>query len=163
MSPMRAARSLSLLLLALVLGGCDPGTGPGRAGLLRLQQAERRWQEQDFAAYEFVFQRTCGECLPGATHRLRMTVMGGTVVQMYDLSIDHPVIPDWRARTIPELFAEVRGALGADQVSVTYHPDLGYPMEFAVDYDRHAVDDEGGFVVEELASIPVPGAARRGR
>lgn len=144
------------VFLGLGLAGCGDPTGPSRGReLFRLRQAEQLWQAQDYRAYEFVFQRSCGECLPGAANQLRMTVMGGTVVQMYDLSIDHAVIPDWRARTIPDLFTEVRNALGADELSVSYHPTLGYPTQLSVDYDRQAVDDEGGFTVTDLASIPV--------
>ena len=59
------------------------------------------------------------------------------------------VAPDVRA-----MFEIVRDAIKqADEVTVTYHTDLGYPTKVSIDWIRDAVDDEVGYQLETVVSF----------
>lgn len=146
------ARSLLSGCITLALSACV-STEPSEQDELQLNR--ERWEARRADTYEFAFRRSC-ECTPLATTPMRITVEEGRIRSVVDQRTGEDITSEQHfALGIEELFATIEDALNrrADQVSVRYHRDLGYPKSIAIDYIRQRADDEVFFTVDEVRAI----------
>ena len=155
MPRLRSAAKLPLLALALLAGACDGGPfGPSGAEA-ELRAARARWERQGAADYAYTVRRTCF-CGPDVAGPVRVEVRGGRTVSVSPFE-GRPLFPGAfdRLDTVEEMFASVQDAIDAGPylLDARYDPARGYPVSVAVDYERNAVDDEGGFVVSDFVLL----------
>ncbi len=113
-----------------------------------LDQAEARWEAADIADYDMTYREVC--FCPEI--RIMVTVRDGQVTETVSLG---ELDPDRPGRTVETLFAELRQAIdeGAVSVNVEYHPDLGYPTAYFIDFSEQIADEEFGITVESLTPV----------
>lgn len=75
-----------------------------------------------------------------------------------ELIIDRPmIVPNNKEssfKSIKELFDYIETAItGADEVTVSYHPELGYPQNVIIDWDVSSLHDESGFTIANLINL----------
>lgn len=146
---MKIASLTAICLLAL---GCSvSGPDDEENGLAGLTEAIQAWQASGISDYELAMRRTCGECLPLDALAVVVTVSGGEKTVSL-ASNGEPVTAG--PRTYPDvagLFDLIEDFVlaGAD-VDVDYDDDLGFPRSIAVDPVPDAVDDEFGYVIDDL-------------
>ena len=145
-------RPFALALVATVIGGalssCDTF---GTRGEGDLDEARERWRDANVGAYVYTLQRSCF-CAPESIGPVEISVVDGRVVQRVHTSPELTVQGgDDRWPAIEGLFDYVDRALReADEITVRYHPDLGYPVEVSVDWIREAVDDEESLTIQSF-------------
>ena len=146
-------RSLLALLGCLWATGCSD-LGFDVRSLTELERAEIRWSRFGPDSYVYAARRICF-CPFDAPVRVR--VESGIAVAWTYVGTGEPVPESMRPffPTVEGLFAILREAYadGAHDVRVSYDPALGYPAEFAIDYEEHVADEELGMQVTEE---PVP-------
>ena len=145
-------------LLAFVAGcGLLEPTGDGASD--DLARARARWEAAALDDYDLRMARLCFCAFVG---EVRVEVRGGvrTAVVVEDEGPGQPLeatlVPYYP--TVEGLFDLVEQALDDEvaELRVTYHPDLGYPMELWVDTSRAVADEEYGYDV--LLAVPTSGA-----
>jgi hypothetical protein len=151
---MNVRRSMTRLALPLAAVACSlSGPGDAEDPLVRLQESRARWGANGPREYELALRRSCGECLPeGALAVVVSVSAGGTTVSLAQNGE--------RVDAEPGLYPDVDGLfelieayiLAGAEVVVEYDRDLGYPRAVAIDPVPDAVDDEFGYVVDELAA-----------
>ena len=155
--PTLVGRLLTLAGLPLTLAGCgttDPSTGK----LVELELAARAWDRADLASYVYSVERLCF-CAPDGRGPVRVRVEDGVVTERTYVDSGNAV-PDGLREAFPAvegLFDILRDAIesGAHSVTVTYHPDLGVPVEFFIDYHEQMADEELGMrVTEDVEPLP---------
>ncbi|MEW5928026.1 MAG: DUF6174 domain-containing protein [Gemmatimonadota bacterium] len=149
---------LALAPLALALQGCslDP-SGPADArGNLRAARAA--WERQGIDSYRYVIHKSCGECLPESVAPALVEVRDGSTVSVVAATSARQIRPEFYQQydTVEELFDLIAAAIEQDpyRFGARYDSRRGYPLEFSVDYDRDAVDDEAGFAVAQFEAVP---------
>ena len=140
-----------IVLLACGVAGCSD-LGFDVRSPADLERAAARWERTRPIDYSFAVERIC-YCLLEWTGPVRLLVEGDSVVARSYVATGEPV-PEPIARSFPtvdSLFAILRDAYArhADEVRVTYHPVLGFPAEFSIDYDRMMADEELGMRITE--------------
>jgi hypothetical protein len=164
---MRAARTTrttcttrtATLAVALLLSGapaCGDGA-PTRPQMRDLAAAEARWAATRPAGDRYTMrQRRLCFCPAVEPHTVR--VEGGRIVSVVNDATGEILDADRRGwyRTVPELFDEVRRAIGQRGVlrAVSYHDTMGYPTRLSLDPLPDAIDDE--IVWETSAVAPIP-------
>jgi hypothetical protein len=145
----------TLLVLAAALLGACTSTEPTPSERERLGAAVRLWEESGASAYHYEFRFLCGFCPEDFGHRRRITVEGGVITEVADLIVGAEVPVDERSSTIPRLFQDIADVIAANpyQMSVTYHPTLGYPTAFLVDLRRSVQEDEFGYEAENMVVL----------
>lgn len=143
--------------LLLIGSGCGT-TGPSSGPLAELERAERAWERAGLASYTYAVERLCF-CAPDGRGPVRVRVEGGEVTGRAYVDSGGPV-PGPLAESFPAvegLFEILRSALdaGAHDVRVTYHPQLGLPVDFFIDYRQEMADEELGMHVTEPVE-PLP-------
>jgi len=110
-----------------------------------------KWRGTGFDSYTFTMRRSCF-CTPEAIGPVDIRVrMDQVVSRTYTESGDSVTayLVGWP--TIDGLFDRAeRALLEADQATVTYHPDFGYPTNISIDWIREAIDDEEALTVLSL-------------
>lgn len=154
---MKLLRSRSALLVAgLFLQACRDPAGP----LVALNEAQRRWAAYRPPSYSYTLVRHCF-CAPEFARPSSVLVVNGSVTDVRFVDDGTQVRAELRDRypTIDQLFEIIRAARdgNAYQLLVTYHPELGYPTQIRIDYQRLTADDE----ITYLASDVVPVAQAR--
>lgn len=158
---------LVLLAAACSISGPDRETDP----LARLLEAKDRWEASGISDYEILMRRSCGECLPEAATSVVVTVSpaGRLVSRAENGALLDPALADLYP-DVDGLFALIEDALsgGVADVDVEYDSSLGYPRAISIDALPDAIDDEFGYVVENLrvgrhAELRAELAAQRGR
>jgi hypothetical protein len=139
--------TVSLLALACSVSGPDDEENP----LAGLTEAIQAWQASGISDYQLAMRRTCGECLPTSALAVVVNVSGGekTVTRATNgepVEAPAEIYPD--VEGLFELIEEMVLA-GAD-IAVDYDDDLGFPRSIAVDPVPDAVDDEFGYVIDDL-------------
>jgi hypothetical protein len=141
-----------LTAISLLALGCSV-TGPDdeENGLAGLTEAVQAWQASGISDYELAMRRTCGECLPVDALAVVVTVSGGEKAVSL-ASNGEPVAA--QPRTYPDvdgLFDLIEDfALAGAHVEVDYDDELGFPRSISVDPVPDAVDDEFGYVIDDL-------------
>ena len=115
--------------------------------LVEYEQARARWDALDTEDYLFFLQRRC-ECPAEWSARTMVIVRNGAVTSA---SIDGSPAPDGAGLTIDELFDEIERALEESvRIEVTYHSELGHPLDVQLDLDAIAVDGGLSLVVSDF-------------
>ena len=130
----------------------------GRHTQLRneLNAQREKWAAQRIEDYQLTLSRSCF-CAPEGAGLVVLTVLEGEPVQwLYFLSGD-PLESEWQAvfPTVDGLFDFIADAIdrGAEDLSITYDPDLGLPVDVRVDYRLAMADEEIAYQVEKIVRI----------
>jgi hypothetical protein len=143
----------SLVLPFLVVACSLSGPGDERDPLTRLADGRAKWGANGPGEYELAMRRSCGECLPeGALAVVVSVSSGGTTVSLAQngerIDAQAGLYPD-----VEGLFDLIEThILAGAEVEVEYDGDLGYPRSISIDPVPDAVDDEFGYVVDDLAA-----------
>jgi hypothetical protein len=143
----------AVILPFLVVACSLSGPGDERDPLTRLADSRARWGANGPSEYELAMRRSCGECLPeGALAVVVSVSAGGTTVSLAQngerIDAQAGLYPD-----VEGLFDLIEThILAGGEVEVEYDGDLGYPRSVSIDPVPDAVDDEFGYVVEDLAA-----------
>ncbi len=132
--------------------------------LAQLDAALTMWQFAGLTTYDYTLTRHCF-CPQESMGPYSGTVTDGEITLVTFEGRDVAEIEFLRDRPYYEvaphpdaLFDIVREAIEqADDVVVTYHPQLGYPTSVSIDWIRMAVDDEIGYQLDlEVATADYP-------
>lgn len=137
---------VTTLVLALSLTACADAPSTSVS-----QGPRGMWDAAEVDAYTITVERRC--FCPGVGPYV-VTVVDGEISSVThagkDVDPDGEMLRDWPL-TVEELFREVTEAEGnADDLAVSYDPDLGYPTKIAIDRWEDAIDDEVTYVVRDL-------------
>ena len=139
-----------------VLGKGKTPTPQSSNAAQQLQRSKQLWAKQKISKYRYTLRRSCF-CLPKSTEPVSIAVRNGKVTSMVDASNGQPVNREYFAKydSIAKLFDIVEDAIAkkAHQLSVTYHPTLGYPTQINIDYDQMMADEELYITVENLQPL----------
>jgi hypothetical protein len=106
-------------------------------------------------SYRFTYTASCF-CTAAALDPVRVLVADGSVVAVTSLDSGEPVDPDLfgfgHPVTVEGMFSFLEEAIGADPagISVSYHPERGFPTDARVDFEEQVADDELGFSIRGL-------------
>lgn len=114
-----------------------------------LDQNLDKWQNANISHYRYSLSLGCF-CAFRNTMPLTIEVRNGEVISITDvkgalISVDDPNYEFFQQyATIERLFSALQADLAgeADEVTVTYEPLYGFPVEIAIDRIKQAVDDE---------------------
>lgn len=144
-------------LVALALVACN-GLGPDGVPRTELEANAQLWETAGPDSYVYAIVRNCF-CPEEYRGPVRVRVENGVAVERVYVGSGDPV-PEAIASSFPTvdgLFELLRSAYEeeADEVRVTYDPDLGVPVDFWIDYLQMAADEEIGMqVTEEVTALP---------
>lgn len=149
---MRLLRQTTLPLVGLALACSISGPEEPVDPLVRLDDSRRAWQQSGISQYELAMRRSCGECPPAAALAVIVSVSAGE--KTVSLAVNgEPVDPSF-AGLYPDvggLFELIETALAnGAEVDVNYDDDRGYPRSVSIDAVPQAVDDEFGYVIDQL-------------
>jgi hypothetical protein len=147
------ARGLAVALAA-ALSGCGGPLAPSDVER-GLDDARGRWASQGISSYQFKVSRLCF-CAPDARRPLLVVVQRGQVSSMTDAETGAAFTGDpFMPVTVDGLFAAIDDAIerDADQIDVRYDPQLGYPLEIAIDYSQQMADEEVTYFASDLVPI----------
>jgi hypothetical protein len=151
----RAGRTrAAVLAFAVAVAGCGSPfspSGPERD----LEEARRTWSRQGIDSYRFEVSQLCF-CGPDTHGTFAVVVVRGRVTSVTDAETGAPRTPNpFVPLTVEALFAKVEDAIDqdADRLEVRYDPRLGYPLEIAIDFIEHAIDDEVTYTASDLAAL----------
>jgi hypothetical protein len=151
----RNRRTLLLVLLATVAASCvgGPGATPDRR-TDREREIDAHaaiWAGHELRSYTFTISRPCF-CPPEASGPFVVTVTDGQVtsVTLNGLAVRGADATGSIPFTIDQAFLLLRGLDPSAQLTVTWDPDLGYPVEASIDPIANAIDDEYGLSITEL-------------
>lgn len=117
-----------------------------------LTEARARWEAIGLVNYQFRSQTSVSGFL---TDDLTL-VENGQVREA--TSLLPPGFPNfsWGDQTIDDLFDRLQRAIDADafMMSVSYHPERGYPESAYVDLDDRIADEEWGITITEAPTAP---------
>lgn len=136
-------KKMILVLLALILAACASG------GESELSRNQSKWQDADINHYRFQLHVSCF-CLFRSEMPVTVEVQDGEVVSIVDANGEEIPTDDpmsdliTKHATIDRIFAELGSepVQEADNLTVSYDPTYGFPVEVAIDYIELAADDE---------------------
>lgn len=135
------------LVIALLVSACGgpetgsavPGPSAPSGALEELETARQRWAAASLDSYHYVFHNDCGECDPSERRPREVVVRDA-----------EPSGPG--QHTVEALFDRVEQAMvDGRSVEVSYHPDLGYPTNLAIDMEDRAFDGGTHWMASDLA------------
>lgn len=158
-------RTLLLAAVLVPLAGCpapaqvEPGdgpvigpqipTGPAAEPSPDLEAARQRWAAAGLDAYTLTLERICFCPSPDFTGPFDVTVRNGAIdtVELNGATVD-----DERGMSVAALFELIDDAYaqGAEQVTVAFDAELGYPTRVSIDYSTMMADEEIGYTVSAL-------------
>jgi len=147
-------KKITLLLLALILAACS-------AGGSELSRNQSKWQDANVTHYRFQLSVGCF-CLFRSQMPLTVEVKDGEVVSMIDVNgeafpMDDPMSElVMKHATIDRLFSELGtdAVQDADNLTMSFDPTYGFPVEVAIDYIELAADDELYLSVSAFEPLP---------
>ena len=145
-----------LVSLACLCATACSDVGFGVRSLTELEAAEERWDRFGPDSYVYALSRICF-CPLEYTMPVRVRVEQDVAVDWIFVATGEPV-PESMEHLFPPidgLFEILRRAYAedADEVQVSYHPTLGYPTDFGIDYDEQVADEELGIEVTEPPAV----------
>jgi hypothetical protein len=143
------------MLLTLVLAACSAGGGT------ELSRNQSKWQDAGFTHYRFQLSVGCF-CLFRSQMPLTVEVQDGEVVSIIDVNgeafpLDDPMSDlVTKHATIDRIFSELGSdpVQGADNLTISFDPTYGFPVEVAIDYIELAADDELYISVSAFEPLP---------
>ncbi len=136
-------------------------TSCGGSANSELDRNEKLWKSQNITSYDFTLSRNCF-CPEDWRGPVNIQVRNGTVTSTKYVSNGQTATSEkfGDVDTIEELFNTIRDAYEgrgnfeqkAETVTVTYHPDKGYPLTIYIDVSQMIADEEQGFTVENLVT-----------
>ena len=139
--------AVSVLALACSISGPDGDDDP----LARLTDAVEAWQASGISNYELAMRRTCGECLPTSALAVVVTVSGGEKSVSRATNGEPVEAPAGTYPDVEGLFELIEElVLAGAEIDVEYDGDLGFPRSISADPFPDAVDDEFGYVIDDL-------------
>lgn len=147
-------KKITLLLLALILSACTLGG-------TELSRNQSKWQDANITHYRFQLSVGCF-CLFRSQMPLTVEVKDGEVVSMTDVNgeafpMDDPMSDlVMKHATINRLFSELGSdpVQEADNLTMSFDPTYGFPVEVAIDYIELAADDELYLSVSAFEPLP---------
>lgn len=129
--------------------------------LSQLGANSQKWESQSVRHYRMNVSILCF-CPFGDRMPLTVEVKDGKLISVVDnkgqaVPADDPLrtMDDSQLLTVEGLFGYTRDAiLRADETTVSYDPQAGYPVSISVDWIKMAMDDELGVQVSELHVLP---------
>lgn len=137
---MTQAKRFAPGLICLILASASLGCGYAEQEQLReeLDENRRLWRERGSVNYAMTYDKSCFCNLPGAAY---VVIEEGSIVKAFESSaqetpkvgVDGETMLRVGLRnsysTVEETFDQIEAAVEKyDEVSVTYHPELGYPI-----------------------------------
>ena len=120
----------------------------------QLDNNRKKWDSEMASNYQFSFQWSC-YCTMDFVAQVNITVLENRIHSAAyvdgDVSIPLEVAIE-RYEAMDGLFDLLQSAIdeNAYTISANYHPDLGYPIEVWIDYEKNSVDEELGFTIHNL-------------
>jgi hypothetical protein len=125
-----------------------------------------KWESQSINHYQ-IEQLLSGCCGGLDAVPVTMQVQGEDKTLLYynpninwsiELILDRPmIVPNSHEssfKSVKELFDYIETAItGADEVTVSYHSQLGYPQNIIIDWDVSSHHDESGFTIANLINL----------
>jgi hypothetical protein len=151
-------RCLAGLLGLLALAGCALSAPGDHADVQReLNRSRRQWEAQGLEDYRFVARRVCF-CGGEFTTPVVVEVRGGEVVSRTYQDSGQPVSTTYEGLwpAVEGVFDIIQDAIDreAHRIEVEYDPELRHPTSIGIDFLEHAVDEELGINVSDLAPLP---------
>ena len=120
----------------------------------RLDSNRKKWDSEMASNYQFNFQWSCYcamDFVAEANIIVRENRVHSAAFVEGDVPIPHNVATE-RYEAIDGLFDILQSAIdeNAHTIAANYHPDLGYPIEVWIDYEKNSVDEELGFTIHNL-------------
>lgn len=148
---MRGRLAWAVALAAVATAGCDILDPASDEASLDLGRARQLWSDAGIRDYDLRVDRVCF-CAHVGT--VRVQVRGGArvaTVAEADLPLEASALDGYPG--VEGLFDLVARAVDgpADELRVTYHPVLGYPVDLWIDTRRSVDDDEVGYRAELVA------------
>ena len=110
--------------------------------------ARAKWADAALDGYTMTITRSCF-CPPEYRGPYRVVMDGGEAASVtYEgrpSDVGEPPSVDALFALLESAYAE-----GAARVDVTYHDELGYPIELYIDRDERLADEEIGYSISEL-------------
>jgi hypothetical protein len=121
-----------------------------------LEQNQQLWRSHNLQHYRYIFQKRCF-CPPPANLPVQIVVEQERIIAVTEVRDRQPVANAQAEvyKTVDELFEIIATAQRDRQgeLTVKYHPDLGYPTQIDIDRIQAAVDDEVAYFISDLAAI----------
>jgi hypothetical protein len=142
----------SLTTVCLVAAACSvSGPDEEEDPLAGLTAAIQAWQASGISDYELAMRRTCGECLPISALAVVVRVSGGEKTVSLASNGEAVEAPPHTYPDVEGLFDLIEDmVLAGAEVEVDYDDELGFPRSISVDPVPDAIDDEFGYVIDEL-------------
>lgn len=170
MAPTRPRLALVALAALLVLApGCTLGSSAEEELMEEIEVNRAVWEARRPAAYRMVLARSCF-CGVEGRGPVELEVDGDSVTgRRYVAELDAPVAGEPVSGELAPFFPDVDGLFellleaavtGADDVTVTWDPALGFPRSFFIDYRENVADEEQGYeIVEGPEELPAAATA----
>ena len=120
----------------------------------QLDNNRKKWDSEMASNYQFSFQWSC-YCTMDFVAQVNITVQENRIHSAASVDGDVPIpleVAIERYEAMDGLFDLLQSAIdeNAYTISANYHPDLGYPIEVWIDYEKNSVDEELGFTIHNL-------------
>ncbi|HEX6270650.1 MAG TPA: DUF6174 domain-containing protein [Anaerolineales bacterium] len=145
-------------LFALTAAACTAGAQAG-GNQTEVERNQEKWRDANVSHYRYNLNISCF-CVFSQDMPLVIEVMDGKVVSMEYQSgkeIDTTNLELFeRFASIDRIFSEIEADLAgaADEVTVTYDPTYGFPVDVSIDYVKEAIDDELYLTVSDFEALP---------
>jgi hypothetical protein len=146
-------RKLIFIFIVLALAACSAGNQS------EIERNKEKWQDANITHYRYNLTLGCF-CVFSQDMPLVIEVMDGNVVSM-EYKNGNPIDTTNRElferfSTIDRIFSELEADLAgaADEVTVTYDPTYGFPVEVSIDYVKEATDDELYLTISDFEVLP---------
>ena len=149
---MKTKKISLFFILVLTLSACS--------GTSAFQQNQAKWEGQNINHYRFTIAVSC--FCPFANVQVTYEVLNGEVVEQTvqfppDNPVDEALVSDFYQpyNTIEKVFDYVGGAIkDADETTIEYDQNYGFPATVSVDWIKQAVDDEMYLTLSNFEILP---------
>ena len=134
-----------ILTSVLACNNAEPDSRLAREQV-ELDSHRMLWDTTRSSDYTFEYRVTC-ECSDHLDQTVKVTVLDKDIESVVIAESGEPTVdtgPTTRYHTIDSLFDVTQDAITgeADQLTVSYNSEFGYPTNIEIDYNVNAIDDE---------------------